>query len=148
MNNISFKAFIEASEKEVRDLAVRMQQAVQKPDQAKQIARNLRVAANTPEYQDLMAQSPTVGYFANNVVSDVTGLTNQVLAKLNIVPPEVASILIKNPNQQIKTKNYDLNKLIKTLQDKKYINNKQVRNTLVKIARTAPPQQANPPAIA
>ena len=145
MNNISFKAFIEASEKEVRDLAVRMQQAAQKPDKAKQIARNLRVAANRPEFQDDMANSPSVADFGNKVVSGVTNLTNQILAKLEIIPPNVAAALLKDPLMPIRTRNQKVNNLVQLLQDKKYINNKQVRNTLVKIARTAPPQN---PAIA
>ncbi len=150
MNNISFKAFIEASEKEVRDLAVRMQQAAQKPDQAKQIARNLRVAANRPEFQDDMANSPSVADFGNKVVSGVTNLTNQILAKLEIIPPNVAAALLNNPLMPIRTRNQKVNNLVQLLQDKKYINNKQVRNTLVKIARTMPPEQQQPenPAIA
>jgi hypothetical protein len=150
MNNISFKAFIEASEKEVRDLAVRMQQAAQKPDKAKQIARNLRVAANRPEFQDDMANSPSVADFGNKVVSGVTNLTNQILAKLEIIPPNVAAALLKDPLMPIRTRNQKVNNLVQLLQDKKYINNKQVRNTLVKIARTMPPEQQQPenPAIA
>jgi len=148
MNNISFKSFLETSEKEVRDLAVRMQQAAQKPAQAKQIAKNLRVAANRPEFQDIMANSPTVADFGNQVVSGVTALTNQILAQLEIIQPKVAAALLQDPLMPIKTLNREENKLVKLLQDKKYINNKQVRNTLVKIARTAPPQQPENPAIA